>query len=119
VKFLLNLYLDPARRAALTEEQHGELSDHREFVAAIRESGELVGHQMIADPSTSAVVRVHGGAAAVIDGPYPRAGDHLAGYYLVDCESRERALELAARVPDARVEGVEVRPLMSSAGMEM
>ncbi len=119
MKFLLNLYLNPARRAALTEEQHCELLDHREFVVAIRNSGELVGHQMIADPSAGAVVRVRDGVPVVTAGSYLADGEHLAGYYVVDCESREHALRLAARIPDARVEGVEVRPLMSPAGMEM
>jgi hypothetical protein len=57
----------------------------------------------------------------VTDGPYLEAKEFLGGYYLVDVASRERAIELAALIPDARFEGlgIEVRPVMFSAGMEM
>ena len=56
----------------------------------------------------------------VTDGPYLEAKEYLGGYYLVDCESRERALQLAAMIPDAGVDGlgIEVRPVVFSAGAE-
>jgi hypothetical protein len=55
----------------------------------------------------------------VTEGPYLRISDHVAGQYVVDCESRERAVELATLISSGQVGGVEVRPLMDSAGMEM
>jgi hypothetical protein len=119
VKFLLNLYLNPRIWDALTEDERGELLNHEKFVATIRESGEMISNQAIADPSTSAVVRVRDGVAAVTDGPYLETKEYLAGYYLVDCENRERALELAALIPGAKFDGIEVRPLMFSGGLEM
>jgi hypothetical protein len=48
----------------------------------------------------------------VTDGPFIEAKEHLAGYDLIDCDSLERAMEIAARVPDAEVCGVEVRAIM-------
>ncbi|MGP4016866.1 YciI family protein [Saccharopolyspora sp. 5N708] len=110
MKFLLNVYAAAQPDAVL---------DHADFVAAVRESGELVDGQQVADPSTSAVVRVRDGMAMVADGPYLESPVQLAAYYLVDCEDRERALELAATVPAARCDAVEVRPVMLAAGMEM
>jgi hypothetical protein len=85
---------------------------------AITKSGELIITQALADPSQSAVVRVRGGQPVVTDGPYLEAKEHLGGYYLIDCESRERAIELAAQIPDAKVDGmgIEVRPVMFSNG---
>ena len=59
------------------------------------------------------------GAPVVTDGPFLEAKEHLAGYYEVDCESIERAVELAAMMPEARYQGVEVRPVMGPAGDEM
>jgi hypothetical protein len=69
-------------------------------------------------PSQSAVVRVRGGQPVVTDGPYLEAKEYLGGFYLIDCENKERATELAALIPDAKVEGmaVEVRPVMFSDG---
>ncbi|WP_231334385.1 YciI family protein [Actinomadura graeca] len=111
MKFLLSLYLDPP---APPGGEHG----HEDFLSASREAGELIGGHAFADPSTSAVVRTAGGVASVTEGPYLRAPDHADGQYLLDCDSRERALELAALLPRGRG-CVEVRPLMDSAGLEM
>jgi hypothetical protein len=64
-------------------------------------------------------VRVRDGATAVTDGPFIEAKEHFAGYLMVDCESEERAVEIAARWPDARYWAMEVRPVMSAGGTEM
>ncbi|GHF00879.1 hypothetical protein GCM10017786_37190 [Amycolatopsis deserti] len=122
MKYLLIMHVNPAVWESLTEEERTAImSGHGPFMDAIRESGELISTQALADPSNSAVVRVRDGAPVVTDGPYLEAKEYLGGYYLVDVESRERALELAAMIPDARVEGlgIEVRPVMFSAGQEM
>jgi hypothetical protein len=120
MKFLLIMHLNPDLFGALTEEERNEImGGHGEFIDTITKSGELIMTQALADPSQSAVVRVRGGQPAVTDGPYLEAKEFLGGFYLVDCESRERALELAAMIPDARFEGmgIEVRPVMFSAGL--
>jgi hypothetical protein len=104
---------------ALTEEERNEIGDgHGAFIETITKSGELITTQALADPAQSAVVRVRGGQPAVTDGPYLEAKEFLGGFYLIDCDSKERALELAAMIPDASVDGmaVEVRPVMFSAG---
>lgn len=119
MKFLLNVYTDPVVMAALPRAERDTMVDHADFVAAVRESGELVDSRAVADPSISAVVRVRDGVATVADGPYLESPIQLAAYYLVDCEDRERALELAATIPAARYDAVEVRPVMLATGMEM
>ena len=82
-------------------------------------SGEWVGGEGLADVSQSKVVRVRGGVPAVTDGPYLEAKEHLAGYCMIDCDSLDRALEVAATWPDARWMGIEVRPVMTPGGEEM
>jgi hypothetical protein len=122
MKFLLLLHNNPAVLEALTEDQSTALmTGHGDFIKTIQESGELIVTQALAGPSNSAVVRVRDGVPVVTDGPYLEAKEFLGGYYLVDCADRDRALELAAMIPDASIDGlgVEVRPVMFSAGMEM
>src|SRR4051794_31495073 len=82
------------------------------------ESGELVGAYGLADQVNAKVVRVTGGAPGGTDGPYAEAQEDLGSFTIVDCESLERALEIAARNPSARHWGVEVRPLMHEANVE-
>jgi hypothetical protein len=122
VKFLLIMHNNPAVWDALTESERDEvMTGHGDFIKAIQESGEMIVTQALADPSNTVVVRVRGGVPVVTDGPYLEAKEFLGGYYLIDVASRERAIELAAMIPDARFEGlgIEVRPVMFSAGMEM
>ncbi len=87
------------------------------FNAALRESGELVDSQGLVDRPRS--VRVVGEAPVVTDGPYIEAKEYIGSFDVVDCETPERAAELAAMIPDARYTAVEVRPVMDSGGSEM
>ncbi|MEV4383578.1 YciI family protein [Streptosporangium sp. NPDC049644] len=112
MKFLLSLYLSTA---ALP----GEGLDHEEFLATAGQAGELISAHVFADPSISAVVWARHGVVTVTEGPYLQTPDHVAVQYVIDCESRERAVELAALISGGQAGGVEVRPLMDSAGMEM
>ena len=122
MKFLLVLHNNPAVLEALGPEEQQRLMDgHAAFIEATQTSGELVVTQALADPSQSAVVRVRNGVPVISDGPYLEAKEFLGGYYLVDVADRERALELAGQIPDASIDGlgVEVRPIMFEAGLEM
>ena len=117
MKYLLVLHLNPDVMDALSEEEkQAVFSGHEKFMAAVKESGEMRGTVALAEPAKSAVVRVRDGAPAVTDGPYLESKEFLAGYYLLECESQERAYELAAMIPDAGLEGmgVEVRPVVYS-----
>lgn len=122
MKFLLVLHNNPAVLSALTPKEQQQLMDgHQGFMASIQSSGEMVLTQALGDPSQSAVVRVRNGVPVITDGPYLEAKEFLGGYYLVDVADRERALQLAAQIPDASIEGlgVEVRPIEFEAGPEV
>ena len=122
MKFMLIMHMNPAVWDALPEaERTAVMAGHQPLLDEITRSGELVSTHALGDPSLSAVVRVRNRQPVVTDGPYAEAKEYLAGFYLVDVESRERALELAALVPDAAVEGlgVEVRPVMFSSGADV
>jgi hypothetical protein len=86
----------------------------------LKESGELVDAQGLTSPGEAKIVnaRPGGGAPVVTDGPFPEAKEFLAGYWLLECRSLERALEVAAYVSTAPGRGgvplnfpVEVRPV--------
>ncbi|MET8654044.1 MULTISPECIES: YciI family protein [Nocardia] len=117
MKFMLIMHMNPLIWDALTDAERQEvMSGHGAFMDTIEKSGEMLGTAALADISDSVVVGVRNGVRTVTDGPYLEAKEYLGGYYLVDCESRERALELAAMIPDAAVEGlgIEVRQVVFS-----
>src|SRR5258708_6296271 len=120
VKYLLMIHMNPTIWETLSEEeQRAVFGGHDGFQKTTKESGELVGFAALADPSNSTTVRVRGGVPVVTDGPYVEAKEFLAGYYIVDCESVERAKALAAQIPDARYTAVEVRPVMDAGGADL
>jgi hypothetical protein len=120
VKYMMLIYSSPATWDALSQSERDQMEvDHSELYRELVRSGEWVGGNILADPSRSIGLRVRGGTAVTTDGPYAEVKEHLAGYDVVDCESLERALEIAARIPDAAVCGVEVRPIMDVGGLEM
>jgi hypothetical protein len=122
MQYLIAIYSNPLNWAHPTFRQQPGLSEfelaemQREFDAMlteITESGELVAGIPLGDPAFTRTVRVRGAGVAVTDGPFIESKEQLAGYFLVDCESIDRAAEIAARFPDARFAAVEVRPVMN------
>lgn len=106
--------------AEQTDEERAELSQQfQTLLEEIAESGEYVGGERLADPAASTTVRVRDGVVAATDGPYAESKELLAGYIVLDCATPERAEEIASRVPDARYHGLELRPIMVPAGLEM
>ncbi|WP_042377144.1 YciI family protein [Streptacidiphilus melanogenes] len=119
MKFLISMHINPAVLDALTDEEKAAIgAGHGRFIAELKESGELITTQALVDPSQAAVVTVRNGQPVVTDGPFLESKEFLGGFYLVDCENKERAVELAARIPDCAIEGlgVEVRQVMFSDG---
>ncbi|GAA4487148.1 YciI family protein [Microbacterium panaciterrae] len=107
---------------ALTAEQMQAIGDgHQSFIDAITASGEMLGTLALGDPSQSKVVRSTGSTTEVIDGPFAETKEFMGGYYLVDVESEQRAIELAKQIPDAEIDGLalEIRPVMFSAGTDV
>jgi hypothetical protein len=120
MKYLLMIYMNDDIFEALTEdERNAVFAGHDEFVPRIKDSGEFVGTAALSNPSQSRTVRVRDGATSATDGPYVEAKEYLAGYYAVDCDSMDRAIELAAMIPDARLTAIEVRPVMDESGLEI
>ncbi|THA50337.1 YciI family protein [Streptomyces sp. A1136] len=93
----------------------------------LAEAGELVDAQGLAMPENARIVRSHaGGAPLITEGPFPETKEFLAGWWIVDCDSEERAIEIAACVSAAPGPGgrplnmpIEVRQVMSAPPTEL
>jgi hypothetical protein len=120
VKYMLLIY-DNAQTRETFRGEGGEdlMAEVDGIMKELTESGELVGGEGLADPSNTKTIRLVDGVPAITDGPFAEAKEHLGGYLIVDCESVERAAEIAVRWPSARYTPLEVRPLMDAAGAEM
>jgi hypothetical protein len=103
-----------------------DLRAHMQFMHRFNEeieaSGERVDAEGLAEPREAVIVRAGkaGGAPEITDGPFPETKEFLAGFWIIDCESRERAYEIAARASSAPGPGgvplhipIEVREVLT------
>jgi hypothetical protein len=73
----------------------------------------VTGGAQLQPPATATTVRVQDGRTLTTDGPFPETKEALGGYYLLEADDLDAAIELAARIPAARLGGaIEVRPLV-------
>ena len=123
MKYLILIWSNPASRAIWESFSDDQQAEGFRYYAALAEelaaSGELIVSEALADPSLTTRVSVREGQTLTSDGPFAEAKELLAGFFLVDCDSAERAVEIAARVPEAELGLVEVRPILNLGGMEM
>jgi hypothetical protein len=112
MKYLLQIY-----PGAATEEFERLSADEQQAIVeeylAIGQSPGVVGGDQLQPVHTATTVRSENGQTLLIDGPFVEAKEHLGGYLLVEADDLDAALEIAARIPAARMGGaVEVRPLV-------
>jgi hypothetical protein len=115
MQYLLLIHDDEQKFEQMSQQEiQGLLREYGAFTAAIKESGAYVGSNRLRPVATAATVRVRDGEQVVTDGPFAETKEQLGGYYLVDTETLDEALEWAARIPSARNGSIEVRPLYDS-----
>jgi hypothetical protein len=123
VKYLIMVYSNPTTREAWERFSDAERAEgwgaHAALYEDLAASGELIVAEALADPSLATSIEVRDGRTLASDGPFAEAKELLAGFYLVDCESAERAVEHAARIPEAEFGLVEVRPVLDRGGPEI
>lgn len=123
MKYLILIHQNPGAReqfAALTAEAQAQgMQAYYDLNAELAGTGELVSAEALADESTATVLSLRSGSVVASDGPFAESKELLAGSYLVDVSSRERAVEIATRIPELQggAGSVEVRPVMDTAAM--
>lgn len=119
MKYMLIIYgnqelwssIDPAEMAR-------EIAAFDAFNKKHYATGELLGAYGVADAAATKLVRLADGQPAVTDGPYLETKEYLASWYLVDVDSEERALAIAAELPSAKSMPVEVWPILHEASRD-
>jgi hypothetical protein len=110
MQYALLIYTQPGSVNGMSDSEREAMS--AEYFGIAQESGMLGGEQL--QPiETATTVRVQNGQPLVTDGPFADTKEVFAGFYLLQADSIDTALEIAGRVPAARMGGaVEVRPIV-------
>ena len=93
------------------EEIESIKSRHWGVMQDARQRGVLVAVEGLKPTQTATTIRVKNGKHLTIDGPFAETKEQLAGYYILDCKDLDEAIEIAAKIPGARVGSIEVRPI--------
>jgi hypothetical protein len=105
MKYLCLVYLDEKKLTAVPDHECRACGD------SLREKGKLVAAEALQGIHTATTVRVRNGKVSVTDGPFAETKEQLAGFYLIDASDLNEAIQVASKIPPARVGSVEVRPV--------
>ena len=112
MQFALLIYDDGVVWAGLSEEeQNAILGEYFAYTEELRKSGAHRGGEALQPTTTAKSVRVRDGEQLVTDGPFAETKEALGGFYLIDVDSEQEALEWAAKIPSSRLGTIEVRPV--------
>jgi len=118
MKYMLLIYTaEDAGPAVGSPEAELEMKRYFEFSQEVAQKGLVVGGDPLEPASTATTVRVRDGKRLTTDGPFAETKEVLGGYYILDCENLDQALEYAAKIPGAEYGSIEVRPVMAIPGM--
>lgn len=106
------MYANPDETKSMTVSNRDIIArKHEALVARLTESGELLGGAGLDYPWNTITIRWNQGDPISADGPFIHIQEHLTAYYVVDCDSTDRACEIAQELLDFHVTAVEVRPI--------
>ena len=118
MKYLLLVHHDETEFALLSEATQGQmLAESVQLTHALDAAGRYVHASPLHPAGTATIVRVRDGKALVTDGPFMETKEQLAGYFLIEADTREEAVAIAARIPGARIGTVELRQVRDIAGL--
>jgi hypothetical protein len=112
MQYMLLIYDSESKWETMTEaEAQALMGEYFAYTAELRDAGAFVAGEPLDLTAKAKTVHVRDGERFVTDGPFAETKEQLGGYYLVDVESEDEALDWAAKIPSARLGRIEVRPL--------
>ena len=113
MEYLALIYADENGRESVSEEDMKKMyAAYTAFGEEAQKRGAMRGGNELQPTSTATTVRVRNGETMVTDGPFAETKETLGGYYLLECDSLDDAVDLAAKIPGARHGSIEVRTVV-------
>ncbi len=112
MKYLCLIYGDESQWETMSKPESEKIfGEYFEYTENIKKSGHYVGGNPLQPTRTATTVRVRNGKVSSTDGPFAETKEQLGGYYLVEAKDLNDAIQLASRIPGARLGSIEVRPI--------
>ncbi|MDP9173222.1 MAG: YciI family protein [Planctomycetota bacterium] len=115
MKYMLLIYMD--EKAMSEPEREQCYKDSTQLSRDLHAKGQFLGANPLQPVAAATSLRVREGKRLVTDGPFAETREQLGGYFLIDAQDLDAAINVAARIPGSRKGTVEIRPVIEIAGI--
>ena len=113
MKYLCLIYDEEKSMATMSKsDSDAFMGEYFQFTEGIKKSGHYVGGEALQPVSTATTVRVRNGKISTTDGPFAETKEQLGGFYFIEARDLNDAIQVASRIPSARLGSIEVRPVV-------
>jgi hypothetical protein len=113
MKYLCLIYDEERKLDAMSKsEADAFMGEYFAFTNQVRESGHYVAGEALQPVKTATTVRVRDGRVLTTDGPFAETTEQLGGFYMIEARDLNEAIQVAAKIPSARIGSIEVRPVV-------
>jgi hypothetical protein len=113
MKYLCLIYDEEKKLEAMSQDEgNAFMGEYFAFTDGIRKSGHYVAGEALQPIATATTVRIRNGKMSTTDGPFAETREQLGGFYLIEARDLNDAIQVAAKIPSARLGSVEVRPVV-------
>lgn len=112
MRYMLLIGVDDGAMAAMSPEEGGAMfAEYEAFNQEMGAKGVLRGGERLHPSSDTTTVQVREGKVLTADGPFAETKEQVGGYYIIECENIDEAIEVASKIPAAKTWTIEVRPI--------
>ena len=112
MRYLCLIYAEEKQMGTMSKsETEAFTGEYFAFTEAIQKSGHLLGGEALEPIRTATTLRLRNGKVSTTDGPFAETKEQLGGFYLIKARDLNEAIQVASRIPSARLGSIEVRPI--------
>jgi hypothetical protein len=112
MRYLCLIYSDHTQWDTMPKAEQDKLgAEYFAYTGSIQKSGHYIGGNALQPTSTATTVRMRNGKMTTTDGPFAETKEQLGGYYLINAKDLNEAIQVASKIPGARIGSIEVRPI--------
>jgi hypothetical protein len=113
MRYLCIIYDEEKKIEQMSQkESEAFMGDYFKFTSDIRKSGHYLAGEALQPVATATTVRVRNGKISTTDGPFAETKEQLGGFYMINARDLNEAIQIAAKIPSARIGTVEIRPVV-------
>ena len=112
MKYLCLIYYEEKKLAAMPKSEGDSfMGEYFTFTEGIQKSGHMIAGEALQPISSATTVRIRNGKMSTTDGPFAETKEQLGGFYLINAKDLNDAIQVASKIPSARIGSIEVRPV--------